>query len=51
MGATLIPMQVYGKGNLIKVRIALAKGKKVWQKKESIKSRDLDREMAKKFKL
>ena len=51
MWATLIPMQIYSKGNLIKLRIALAKGKKTWQKKESIKSRDLDREMAKKFKL
>ncbi len=51
MGATIIPVQVYSKGNLIKVRVALAKGKKTWQKKESIKSRDLDREMARKFKL
>jgi SsrA-binding protein len=51
MGATIIPVQVYSKGNLIKVRVALAKGKKTWQKKETIKSRDLDREMARKFKL
>lgn len=51
MGATLIPMQVYSKWNLIKLRIALTKGKKTWQKKETIKSRDLDREMARKFKL
>ena len=51
MWATIIPMQVYSKGNLIKLRIALAKWKKTWQKKETIKSRDLDREMAKKFKL
>lgn len=51
MGATLVPMQVYSKGNLIKIRVALVKGKKTWQKKETIKSRDLDREMAKKFRL
>lgn len=50
MGATLIPMQIYTKGNLIKVRVALAKGKKLWQKKETLKNRDLDREMARKFK-
>lgn len=50
MGATLIPMQIYTKGNLIKVRIALVKWKKLWQKKETLKNRDLDREMARKFK-
>lgn len=50
MGATLIPMQIYTKGNLIKVRVALVKGKKLWQKKETLKNRDLDREMARKFK-
>lgn len=50
MWATLIPMQIYSKWNLIKVRIALTKWKKTWQKKETIKSRDLDREMARKFK-
>ena len=51
MWATIVPMEVYSKGNLIKLRIALVKGKKLWQKKETIKSRDLDREMAKKFRL
>ena len=51
MGATIVPMQIYSKWNLIKLRIALVKGKKTWQKKETIKDRDLDREMARKFKL
>jgi SsrA-binding protein len=51
MGATLVPLSFYAKWNLIKVRVALVKGKKTWQKKESIKARDLDREMAKKFRL
>jgi SsrA-binding protein len=50
MGATIVPISFYAKWNLIKVRIALVKGKKTWQKKESIKARDLDREMAQKFK-
>lgn len=49
MGATLVPLSFYSKGNLIKVRVALVKGKKTWQKKEAIKARDLDREIAKKF--
>lgn len=47
MWATLVPLSVYSKGNLIKIRIALAKGKKTWQKREIIKTRDLNREMAK----
>jgi SsrA-binding protein len=51
MWATMIPLQVYSKGNLIKVRVALVKWKKTWQKKETLKNRDLDREMARKFKL
>ena len=51
MGATLVPMQVYSKWNLIKIRVALVKWKKAWQKKESIKEKDLDREIARKFRL
>jgi SsrA-binding protein len=51
MGATLIPMEVYAKGNLIKIRIALVRGRKKWEKKNVLKERDLDRETAKKFKL
>lgn len=51
MGATLIPMEIYSKWNLIKVRIALVRGRKKWEKKNVLKERDLDRETAKKFKL
>lgn len=51
MWATLIPFSVYSKGNLIKVRVSLVKGKKTWQKKETLKERDLDRELARKFKI
>lgn len=43
-GLTIIPVSLYGKGGLVKVQIAVAKGKKVFDKRESIKSRDLDRE-------
>jgi SsrA-binding protein len=45
-GLTIVPYRVFlnDKG-LIKVEIALAKGKKIHDKRESIKSRDLDRNM------
>jgi SsrA-binding protein len=44
-GLTLIPISLYGKGNLIKLQFAVARGKKNVDKRESIKKRDLDREM------
>lgn len=43
-GLTLVPTKVYLKGNLVKVQIALCKGKDVRDKKQSIKERDLDRQ-------
>lgn len=43
-GLTLIPISLYGKGSLVKLQIAIAKGKKNVDKRESIKKRDLDRE-------
>ena len=51
MWATLIPMEIYSKGNLIKVRVALVRGRKKWEKKNVLKERDLDRETAQKFRL
>jgi SsrA-binding protein len=43
-GFTLILTNIYSKGNLIKGKIALAKWRKTWQKKQVLKERDLDRE-------
>ncbi len=42
---TIVPISVYNKGRKIKVEIALAKGKKQHDKRESIKKRDTDREI------
>jgi len=42
-GMTLIPARVYLKGNLIKVSVALAKGKKEYDKRETLKKRDIER--------
>jgi len=40
----LVPTAWYNKGRQIKLEIALARGKKKWEKKEIIKKRDLQRE-------
>lgn len=43
-GLTLVPLKVYLKNNRVKVLLGLCKGKKLYDKRESIKKRDLDRE-------
>jgi SsrA-binding protein len=43
-GLTVVPISLYGKGSLIKAQLGIARGKKVFDKRESIKKRDLDRE-------
>lgn len=49
-GYTLIPVQVYLSGSLVKVEIALAKGKKLYDKRQDIAKKDAKREMAREFK-
>jgi SsrA-binding protein len=44
-GYTLVPLKIYFKRDKIKVLIGLCKGKKLYDKRESIKQRDLKREM------
>jgi SsrA-binding protein len=45
-GLTIVPYRVFlNEKGLIKMEIALAKGKKIHDKRESIKSRDIDRDM------
>ncbi len=43
-GFTLVPDKLYFKGSLIKMEVALCKGKQSFDKKRTIKERDLDRE-------
>jgi SsrA-binding protein len=43
-GLTVVPLSVYLKGNWVKVEIALVQGKKLYDKREAIKERELDRE-------
>ncbi len=49
-GLTLVPLKVYLKGSLIKVSLGLGKGKKLHDKRETIKRRDDQREMARAMK-
>ena len=50
-GLTLIPLRLYFKEGKAKVELALAKGKKVYDKRESITKKDLQREQERRFKL
>ena len=43
-GLTLIPLRLYLKRGRVKVELALARGKKLHDKREAIRKRDLDRE-------
>ena len=49
-GYTLVPMKLYFKKNRAKILLGLAKGKKLYDKRETIKKRDLDREIKKQYK-
>ncbi|MBC7874822.1 MAG: SsrA-binding protein SmpB [Ferruginibacter sp.] len=44
-GYTLVPLRIYFKERLAKIQIGLAKGKKLHDKRESIKQKDVEREM------
>ncbi|MBP5304540.1 MAG: SsrA-binding protein SmpB, partial [Lachnospiraceae bacterium] len=50
-GYTLVPLQVYIKGSLVKVEIGLARGKKKYDKREDIAKKDQKREVERDFKL
>ena len=45
-GLTVVPLAIGLDGNWVKVELALAKGKKLYDKRETIKRRELDREAA-----
>ena len=47
---TVVPLSVYNRSRKIKVEIALVKGKKKYDKRESIKKRDTDREIRREYK-
>lgn len=49
-GYTLVPLKVYFKGSLVKVEIGLAKGKKLYDKRQDMAKKDAKREMEREFK-
>lgn len=43
-GLTIVPVAVYNKGNIFKVEIAIARGKKKWDKREDMKKKTEERD-------
>ena len=50
-GFTLVPLLVYFKGSLVKMEIGLARGKKLYDKRQDIAKKDQRREAEKEFKI
>ena len=50
-GLTLVPLRVYFKGSLVKVEIGIAKGKKLYDKRQTIAKNDQRREAEREFKV
>ena len=44
-GTTIVPLEIFTAHNLIKIKIGVVKGKKLWNKKEAIKEREMRREI------
>ena len=49
-GYTLVPIKLYFKGNKAKIELGIARGKKSYDKRETIIERDIKRELAKNYK-
>ncbi len=45
-GLTIVPLRLYFTRGKVKIEVGLAKGKKIWDKRESIAKRDVERELA-----
>jgi SsrA-binding protein len=50
-GYTIVPLKVYLKGSLVKVEIGLARGKKLYDKRQDIAKKDQEREARRDFKV
>ncbi len=48
-GLTIVPISLYNKGNLVKVSIAVVRGKKKYDKRETIRQRETDRSVRREF--
>lgn len=50
-GYTIVPLKVYFSGSLVKIEITLARGKKLYDKRDSIAKKDQQREAQREFKI
>ena len=50
-GKAIVPLKVYFKGSLVKVELGLAKGKKLYDKRQDIAKKDQQREASRDFKI
>lgn len=50
-GYTVVPLRAYFKGQLVKIEIGLAKGKKLYDKRQDIAKKDMRRETEREFKV
>lgn len=50
-GYTIVPVEIYFKGSLVKVQVALARGKKLYDKRQDIAKKDQKREAEREFKI
>lgn len=44
-GLTLVPLKIYLSGSVVKVEMAIARGKKIYDKRDTIKKRDIERKL------
>ena len=49
-GMTIVPLRLYFKGSLVKVALGVCRGKHTYDKKQTIKDRDIDRETKREIK-
>ena len=49
-GLTVVPTKVFFEGSLVKLEIAVCRGKKLYDKRESIKQRDINRDIEREMK-
>jgi SsrA-binding protein len=49
-GYTLVPLSVYTRGRLIKLKVAIARGRKTHEKKDILKQRDIERDVRRELK-
>ncbi len=45
-GLTLVPLKIYFKSSLVKIEIGIARGKKLYDKRESIKKKEVERKLS-----